>query len=163
VRSLEQAKRYSNRLRERNIDADERGHLIEDFCRAIEQPMAWQKVRDLHRLGIAGPRLAAADAVTILCMLRMWVGPASITSAGRLYRQYILNMVGQRSAARSGPTLQLPTSICPSARHHALERKGRLETVVELLGLLVQRPLHWLALFSMCRQTIMFGLVARNA
>jgi hypothetical protein len=52
LRSLEQAKALRDRLRQRKVAAGEEGELLEAFCRIVEQPNPWRRLRDLHRLGV---------------------------------------------------------------------------------------------------------------
>ncbi|MEI8375582.1 MAG: glycosyltransferase family 2 protein [Planctomycetota bacterium] len=52
LRSLEQAKALRDRLHERGVAADEPRELLEAFCRIVEQPGRWRRLRELHRLGV---------------------------------------------------------------------------------------------------------------
>jgi hypothetical protein len=51
VLSLEQTKALRDRLRERGIDAGEDGELLDAFCRIIDEPSPWRRLRALRRLG----------------------------------------------------------------------------------------------------------------
>ncbi len=52
LRSLAQARALRDRLHERKVAAGEEGELLEAFCRILEQPGRWRRIRDLHRLGV---------------------------------------------------------------------------------------------------------------
>ncbi len=68
LRSLEQAKAFRDRLRERGLAAGEQGELLEAYCRIVEQPKAWRRLWELHRLGVPAldwPRRILFD----LCLL----------------------------------------------------------------------------------------------
>lgn len=80
VRSLEQAKALRDRLCERNVAAGQQRELLEAFCRIVEQPGPWQRVRELHRLGVPAldwPRRLLFD----WCMLRL-TSPSSPKCSG---------------------------------------------------------------------------------
>jgi len=69
LRSLEQAKALRDRLRERKVAAGEDGELLEAFCQIVEQPNPWQRLRDLHRLGLPAidwPRRMLFDLCVII-------------------------------------------------------------------------------------------------
>ena len=70
LRSLEQAKALCDRLHERGVAASEQGELLDAFCRIMEQPGRWQRLRELHRLGVPAidwPRRLLFD----LCIMRL--------------------------------------------------------------------------------------------
>jgi rhamnosyltransferase len=52
LQSLAQARSLRDRLCERGIAAGAQGELIEAFCRIVEQPGRWRRLRELHRLGM---------------------------------------------------------------------------------------------------------------
>jgi len=69
VRSLEQAKALRGRLHQRNVAAGQEWELLEAFCRIVDQPSRWRRLRELHRLGVPAidwPRRMLFD----WCMLR---------------------------------------------------------------------------------------------
>ncbi len=68
LRSLQQAKALGDRLRERNLAAGEEWELLEAYCRIIEQPGRWRRLRELHRLGVPAidwPRRLLFDACVL--------------------------------------------------------------------------------------------------
>ena len=52
LRSLAQAKALRDRLQERGVAAGEQGKLLEAYCRIMEEPSPWKRLRELHHLGV---------------------------------------------------------------------------------------------------------------
>jgi len=56
------------RLHQRNVAAGQEWELLEAFCRIVDQPSRWRRLRELHRLGVPAidwPRRMLFD----LCMI----------------------------------------------------------------------------------------------
>jgi glycosyltransferase involved in cell wall biosynthesis len=52
LRSLDQARALRNRLRERNVHGGEASELLDAFCRNLDEPNRWRRLRRLHRIGV---------------------------------------------------------------------------------------------------------------
>ncbi len=68
VGSLQQARALRDRLRQRQLSGGEPAELLDAFCRAIEEPSGWRRLRQLHRLGvpaIGGLRRMLYDVCTL--------------------------------------------------------------------------------------------------
>jgi hypothetical protein len=69
TRSLNQARALRDRLRERQPLVGSAAILLDDFCRVIDGPNRWRRVRQLHRLGV--PRIGFLRRLIYdLCMLK---------------------------------------------------------------------------------------------
>ena len=70
LRSIEQANALRNRLQQRNVAGGAERDLLEAYCRIVERPGSWRRLRELHRLGVPAidwPRRLLFD----VCMLRL--------------------------------------------------------------------------------------------
>jgi glycosyltransferase involved in cell wall biosynthesis len=52
LRSLDQARALRDRMRERNVGGAEATEILDAFCRTLDEPNRWRRLRQLHRLGV---------------------------------------------------------------------------------------------------------------
>jgi glycosyltransferase involved in cell wall biosynthesis len=68
LRSLDQARALRDRLRERKIAGGEAVEMLEAFCRILDEPNRWRRLKQLHRLGV--PKIGGLRRVIYdVCML----------------------------------------------------------------------------------------------
>ena len=69
LRSLDQARALGDRLRERQATSGEAIEMLEAFCRILDEPNRWRRLRQLHRLGV--PRIGWLRRLLYdVCMLK---------------------------------------------------------------------------------------------